>query len=399
MNYDMVFEGGGAKGMAFVGAMQALAAAGHAPARLVGTSAGAITATTLAVGYTDREMMAALSERDGDRPVFATFLGDPPPPPESMLANGETVELLGAIDMPFVPDSVKGKVVPRLVAAMAGDPRWRHLVTFIESGGFYSADAFVAWLSRKLDQGTFRGRPRRFSAMTMAELNASTAVDLTLTASDTTGGRLLVLNHRTAPDLPVVMAARMSMSVPLLWEEVVWQATWGLYRGRDITGHVVVDGGLLSNFPIELLISREKPVLEVMGEATAASVMGFLIDETLPVPGALAKAENPGKLSSLGTLAVARRLRALVDTVTQARDKMVIDEFEPLVVRLPAQGYGTTEFDMDEARKSAIIRAGERATAAYLAGLDRGALESLGGPVDEVSAAKADRLATRLLEE
>lgn len=399
MQYDMVFEGGGAKGMAFVGAMEALAVAGHAPARLVGTSAGAITATTLAVGYTDREMMAALSERDGQRPVFATFLGDPPPPPESVLANGETVELLRAIDMPFVPDSVESKVVPRLVAAMAGDPRWRRLVTFIESGGFYSADSFVAWLSRKLDQGAFRGRPRGFSRMTLAELHTATGVDLTLTASDTTAGRLLVLNHRTAPRLPVVMAARMSMSVPLLWEEVVWRPAWGQYRGRDIAGHVVVDGGLLSNFPIELLISREKPVLEVMGEATAASVMGFLIDETLPVPGAPPNAETLDKLSSLGTLSVARRLRALVDTVTQARDKMVIDEFETLVVRLPAKGYGTTEFDMDETRKAAIIQAAERATAAHLAGLDRGTLEVLGGPVDDFAAAKADRLARRLLEE
>ena len=76
-------------------------------------------------------------------------------------------------------------------------------------------------------------------------------------AADTTDSRMLVLNHRTAPDLPVVYAARMSMSVPLLWQEVIWQPEWGKYNGRDLTGHTIVDGGLLSNFPIELYLSGD----------------------------------------------------------------------------------------------------------------------------------------------
>jgi predicted acylesterase/phospholipase RssA len=60
MDFDMVFEGGGAKGMVFVGAIQALEAKGHTPARLQGTSVGAIMATFLAAGYSSQEMVAAL---------------------------------------------------------------------------------------------------------------------------------------------------------------------------------------------------------------------------------------------------------------------------------------------------------------------------------------------------
>ena len=44
MQYDMVFEGGGAKGMVFVGALEVILAQGHTHGRLLGTSAGAITA-------------------------------------------------------------------------------------------------------------------------------------------------------------------------------------------------------------------------------------------------------------------------------------------------------------------------------------------------------------------
>ena len=41
--------------------------------------------------------------------------------------------------------------------------------------------------------------------------------------------------------------------------------------------------------------------------------------------------------------------------MTGAHDKMVIEEFEHLVVRLPAAGYGTTEFDMSDERRKALL--------------------------------------------
>jgi hypothetical protein len=44
---------------------------------------------------------------------------------------------------------------------------------------------------------------------------------------------------------------------------------------------------------------------------------------------------------------------------------MVIDEYRHLVVRLPAAGYGTTEFDMSEDRRAALVEAGRTAMASY----------------------------------
>jgi predicted acylesterase/phospholipase RssA len=77
-DYDLVFEGGGAKGSSFVGALQALTAAGHNHRRLVGTSAGAITATLLAAGYTPKEMLEAANEHlPNGKPRFSSFM-DPP---------------------------------------------------------------------------------------------------------------------------------------------------------------------------------------------------------------------------------------------------------------------------------------------------------------------------------
>src|SRR5689334_20613511 len=76
--FDVVFEGGGAKGSAFVGALTALKAAGHDTRRLIGTSAGAITATLEAVGYTPDEMLAAVNEKlSNGKPRFSTFMDHP----------------------------------------------------------------------------------------------------------------------------------------------------------------------------------------------------------------------------------------------------------------------------------------------------------------------------------
>ena len=63
--FDMVFEGGGAKGTAFVGALEVLFAAGHKHRRLVGTSAGAITATLLGAGYSPQEFHYFLGRARG----------------------------------------------------------------------------------------------------------------------------------------------------------------------------------------------------------------------------------------------------------------------------------------------------------------------------------------------
>jgi NTE family protein len=108
-------------------------------------------------------------------------------------------------------------------------------MAFIERGGWYGADPFLVWLRRKLDSGPWKGGQRRFSALTLAQVFAETNVELSVVASDTTDNRMLVLNHRTAPDCPIVWAVRMSMSIPLVWDEVVWQPEWGSYLGRDIS--------------------------------------------------------------------------------------------------------------------------------------------------------------------
>ena len=67
-------------------------------------------------------------------------------------------------------------------------------------------------------------------------------------------------------------------------------------RKTDISGHVVVDGGILSNFPIELFVSDQPPITNVMGPKQDIPTIGMLIqirnppallvriDKVLPFP-------------------------------------------------------------------------------------------------------------------
>jgi predicted acylesterase/phospholipase RssA len=162
----------------------------------------------------------------------------------------------------------------------------------------------------------------------------------------------------------------------------------------------VVDGGLLSYFPIELFLSNQPQVTAVMGEKKVEqwNVLGFLIDETLEVPGAPPPEGNETGSPGLGSLRTVTRLKNLMNTVTQAHDKSVIDAFERFVVRLPARTYGTVEFGMSAERRDALIQAGRAATVAYFNRLEAAAAA---GPSFAVDTAElepaADHIAIKIL--
>ena len=106
MKYDLVFEGGGAKGFVLVGACEEFFRRGHSFDRLLGTSAGAITATLLAAGYTAGEMLSALAEQEDGRSIFGTFMAAPSPFSDDELSSGA---------VHFRPEQLSGLIEERLL--------------------------------------------------------------------------------------------------------------------------------------------------------------------------------------------------------------------------------------------------------------------------------------------
>ena len=101
-----------------------------------------------------------------------------------------------------------------------------------------------------------------------------------------------------------------------------------------------------------------------MGEdadPSASLNLGMLIDESIEIPGIDAKPVHDNPLRTV------RRVQRMVDTMTGARDNALIEQFSDQVCRLPAKGYGTTEFDMPKAKIDALVEAGRTAMRAHLA--------------------------------
>jgi predicted acylesterase/phospholipase RssA len=384
MKFDMVFEGGGAKGMAFAGAMRALEDGDHTSGRLIGTSAGAITATLVAAGYDAAMMEDALGETDPEgKPVFENFMDRPTVDdyePED-IENSVTMKLFKSIDIPLIPGWAEVAADRAIIKRLLKLKVYPILFSFIERGGLYLGNAFLDWIRRKLDEAN-----PGYAELSLAQFYEATGRDLSLIATDTTGQSMLVLNHRTAPNCPVAWAVRMSMSIPFAWHEVRWEHEWDPYRLYDASGlqiesehsladHIIVDGGVLSNFPIDKLTSDEPSVRAVMGDTppNREAVLGLLIDETREVPGAPPQPDegdeddDQGVAGNVKKLRTVRRVSRLLNTMMQAHDKQLIAANQDLVCRIPAKNYGTMEFDMSEERKQALVTAAQNAMNEHLA--------------------------------
>jgi predicted acylesterase/phospholipase RssA len=108
MEYDLVFEGGGAKGVAFVGALNYFEKHGHTPSRLIGTSAGSITACLIAAGYSSQENLAAISEKLPDgKPRFTSFMDTPTIYEDSIIRDQLGYWLRTELDNPAIPNLIE----------------------------------------------------------------------------------------------------------------------------------------------------------------------------------------------------------------------------------------------------------------------------------------------------
>jgi NTE family protein len=359
--YDLVFEGGGAKGMAFVGALEVFAQAGHQHRRIVGTSAGAITATMTGAGYSHAELLTECTKTDPatGKPLFATFM-DPPDEADftqAMVEGCETIALMKQAGFPF--SGVFQNVEEKIIQALLHIELYRELFSFNECGGFYAGDAALNWFRQRLVQKGMAAN------VTWAQFTKMTGKDVSVVTTDVTGKEMVVLNARTAPDCPVAESVRMSMSIPFVWREMVWDAAWGKYCGRDKAGHIFVDGGVLSNFPLRLIAESTPDVVALMGQTDpkGAGNLGLYLDGNTPVPGAQVSDTVRPRLRA------ADRVTHLIDTLTDSSDLAIMRQYESSICRLPVGGYGTTEFRMSPERQQLLIASGRTAMQRYLAGL------------------------------
>ncbi|MGG1628723.1 patatin-like phospholipase family protein [Rossellomorea sp. NRS-1567] len=208
MDIDGVFSGGGIKGLALIGAYQALEEKGYKFKRLAGTSAGAVIAAFIAAGYSSRELLKIMDDIDFNKLLDSNAI----------------------ISLPII--------------------KWLRVYNRL---GLYKGVALESWVEEKLKA---RG------IYTFADLPPHS---LRVIASDLSNGRLLVLpddleKYGIAKEtFPVARAIRMSASLPYFFEPVKLRSLEGI--------SFMVDGGVLSNFPMWLFdrenVKKIRPVIGV----------------------------------------------------------------------------------------------------------------------------------------
>lgn len=204
---DGVFSGGGIKGLAFAGGLQAAAEAGYDEwAQLAGTSAGAITAMALAIGYTAQGLREQLDDFDFGKIADYGPLGKLEIPANLELHHGAT----------------KGKVLD-------------------------------AWIEKLLADAPHPAR-------TFGDLEAG---KLRVVGSDLAHSRMVVfpedvelyVDEHDEPldpkEFPIADAVRISAGYPYFFPPLA------LTDGATRKSGVLVDGGVTSAFPVFLFDKPE----------------------------------------------------------------------------------------------------------------------------------------------
>ena len=283
MKIDGVFSGGGIKGFALVGAYQEIEKRGFQFERVAGTSAGSIVAALIAAGYHGNEI-------------------------NQLLAELNLTKFLDARKM----------IVPFPFA------KW---LSFFWKMGLYKGNELEKWVEEKLAAKGLR---------TFSDLPPQT---LRVIASDLSNGQLVVLPDDlekygiTPGSFSIAKAIRMSCSIPYFFEPVK-------LRSMDGT-NIIVDGGVLSNFPMWLFdrenVQKLRPVIGIKLSSNEYEHEKHKIKNAFQLFG------------------------ALFETMKDAHDSRYISKKHAKnIIFIPTEGVLATEFQLTDSKKQALLDLGKQ---------------------------------------
>jgi predicted acylesterase/phospholipase RssA/Ca2+-binding EF-hand superfamily protein len=197
---NLTFEGGGAKGYAYIGALQCLEREGVYPSRIrrvAGTSVGSLFAVLASLGCSTDYMLSIVPK---------DFQG-------------------------LAKDGTGGRV--------------RSYVRVARARGMHPGQRLYDFL------GSILADKAGNSDITFQQLHAMFGRELCIPITNVTRMMTEYCHLKTTPTMPVRLAARISMSLPVLLEPVT-MATRRQKSDGLVAGDVYVDGGLLCNNPLHV---------------------------------------------------------------------------------------------------------------------------------------------------
>ncbi|KAH9510389.1 hypothetical protein Btru_043024 [Bulinus truncatus] len=189
---NLIFEGGGNKGLAYVGCIRCLEELRMMSQikRVAGSSAGAITAALVALGYNSNDIEGFLSDN-----IEEVFLD----------------HSCGYLSL-----------LPNLLRRFGWNP----------------GRAIYKWFGDKIQARSSESNPD----MTFQDLYKEKKMELCVVVTNLNQMRAEYCHIKTTPNMPIREALRMSMAIPGIFSAIVYD-----HHGQNDT---FVDGGVLCNYPI-----------------------------------------------------------------------------------------------------------------------------------------------------
>lgn len=317
---DLVLSGGGVKGIGLVGAVVALMEAGYTTERVSGTSAGSIVGAIVAAAAQGQAMSPADFKELALSLKYEKFLD--PGPVESVPLVGPSIALL-------------------------------------RGTGIYRGDQIHEWVRTQL---------KRLGVSTFGDLaydNPHLPLEqryrLVVTVADVTRGQLVRLpwDYRAVyglnPDEQLVAdAVRASMSIPFFFRSAALTSTEGLKS-------TLVDGGILSNFPIDSLDRTD-------GKKPRWPTFGITLLPNLPEGN---DAVIPA-LRALNLLGSTKLLEEVLTTMVVGRDQAYLHQpwVSARTIRVDSTAVGFLDFDISDKQVEQLYNKGHAAAEKFLAGWD-----------------------------
>ena len=310
---NLVFKGGGVKGVAYAGAIQQLNSMGLLKGikRVAGTSAGAITAALMAMGYTPDEIeYIVLNEMD-----FKSFM-----------------------DKSWLPVN---------------------LTRVVKHFGWYKGEAFKKWLGEKIKEKTGTARTTFSDLSILTNEKKDNFRDLYVVATNLDRQYPEIFSVEENVNTPIVDAVRMSMSIPLFFKSVIWNS------------NVMVDGGMGYNYPIDLFDNKKYvteaknfEIREMKGSKVDVNheTLGLWLDTSAGIDNLRnRKPRPPVKIAKLKDFA-----SSLVDYLMEMANLAHLEDYDwNRSVLIDSLDVKATDFDSVKAKAGELVESGKKGVVDY----------------------------------
>lgn len=316
---NLVFEGGGVKGIAFAGAIKCLEENGilQGIKRVAGSSAGAWAATLIAIGFDSNKFEKNLTEID-----FNQF-------------TDANKGMIGFVKNAF-----------------------RLLLKY----SWHKGDNLDKYIGETLENETGN------RDITFLEVYKQYGKELVITATNIDRAHSIYFHHKSYPDLPVRIAIRASMAIPLYFKPVKFE------------GDYLVDGGLLNNYPIwffdtEIMLCTSQEVCNCLNPQNSVHFTEQNITKPSPNLKTLGlklvgEDESPDDMIFHGRLNTSKfrhYVNSIISCITwQIERSSIKPGYWERTVIIPTNEIKTTDFDLNYESKVKLYESGYNSTKTYL---------------------------------